>query len=84
VVEAKHAASGSTAVRALFASLAALTATTNELAVQLERGQLDSSGIKAVNGQIASIERDAAAVGVPIHEHAPRSAPSGARIGSES
>ncbi len=83
VVQAKDAAGGCTAVRALFASLAELTATTNELAVKLEHGQLDSSGIKAVNGQIASIEQDAAATGVPIKEHAPRSAPSGAPIGAE-
>jgi hypothetical protein len=84
VVEAKEAAGGGTSVRALFASLAALTATTNELAVELEHGQLDTADIKAVNGEIASIEQDAAAAGVPIKEHAARSAPSGAPIGSES
>jgi hypothetical protein len=80
VVDAKDAAGGGTAVRTLFASLAALTATSNELATKLDRGQLDSAGIKSVNGQIDSIERDAAAAGVPIRERAPRSAPSGAPI----
>jgi hypothetical protein len=75
VIQAKQTAAGGTRVRALFASLAALAAATHQLAAKLEHGRLDRAGIEGVNGQVVSIERDAAAAGVPIKEHAPRSLP---------
>jgi hypothetical protein len=66
VLQAKQQATGGTAVRELFAPLAALSATLKPLATNLRRGRPDPSDIQAANGAIAGIERQAAASGLKI------------------
>jgi hypothetical protein len=75
VVQAKQEAVGGTALRTLFAPLAALVASLDRLSTRLNRGQSDSADIRTINGEIASIEQAAAAAGVKITEQAPSSGP---------
>jgi hypothetical protein len=66
VLQAKQKATRGTAVRELFAPLAALSATLKPLATNLRRGRPDPMDIQAANGTIASIERQAAVSGLKI------------------
>jgi hypothetical protein len=77
VTQAKQAAVGGTAVRTVFAPLASLLATLNQLAAKFGRGQVDSADIRTANAEIAAIERASGAAGVKITERAPQSAPAG-------
>lgn len=83
VLEAKQEAVGGTAVRTLFAPLAALAVTLNQLSTKLERGQLDNIDMQVANSQIASIEQAATAAGVRIRERASASAPTAAPAGGD-
>jgi hypothetical protein len=71
VMLAKQAATGSTALRKLFAPLAALEPTLRGLATRLSHGHLTAADIKSANGQIAGVEQIGSAAGVRIFERAP-------------
>lgn len=75
VLRAKQAATGGTAVRSLFASLASLSATLNQIATRLHRGHADASDIRSADRSIAGLELEASAARVKITERAPASLP---------
>jgi len=86
VLQAKQSATGGTAVRSLFASLASLSATLNQIGIRLHAGHADPPDIESANAAIAGLERDAAAANVKITERMPASFPAtapGYRGGSE-
>jgi hypothetical protein len=71
VVAAKAAAGASTALRKLFAPLAALVPTLSGLATNLKHGHPDPADTKDANRAIASVEQIGSAAGVKISERAP-------------
>jgi hypothetical protein len=73
VLQGKQAATGGTAVRSLFASLASLSATLNQIATRLHHGHADASDIRSANGAFAGLELEASAAHVKITERAPTS-----------
>jgi hypothetical protein len=78
VVAAKQAAGASTALRKLFAPLAALAPTLGALETNLKHGHPDPADIKEANRAIASIKQIGSAAGVKISERAPAVNPQGA------
>lgn len=72
---AKEAAAGSTALRKLFAPLAAVVPTLTAVSARLNHGHPAPADIKAANAAIAGLEQAAAASGVPIRERAPAKSP---------
>jgi hypothetical protein len=71
IMLAKQAAVGSTALRKLYAPLAALEPTLRALATNLHRGRVSGAAIKSANIEIAGVEQIGSAAGVKIFERTP-------------